>query len=359
MTFSELGWWQPFDLLDYFRAEFPESWIPARVSFSSHEEFQLLSPSGSHQGVLSGRIRFEAEEGGAWPVVGDWAAVLPNGNGPWVIQLVLPRSSTLYRGLAERGEPDQIMAANVDVALILSALDNELNTRRLERYLYLVGASRIRPIIVLNKADLHSDLEQVQEVVRKVCAGADVHVISAQTGAGVDELSAAIQPAQTAVLLGSSGVGKSTLLNRLIGAEQQRTSPVRESDSKGRHTTTHRQLIPMPLGWVMIDMPGIREVGLPGGEESRMESAFPEIEAWSAECRFPDCSHVGEPGCRVLEAIEMEELQGDRLASYQKFLREIAFQHRRGNKQAELQEKARWKTIHKEQRKIYKKGKHL
>ena len=130
MTFSELGWWQPFDLLDYFRAEFPESWIPARVSFSSHEEFQLLSPSGSHQGVLSGRIRFEAEEGGAWPVVGDWAAVLPNGNGPWVIQLVLPRSSTLYRGLAERGEPDQIMAANVDVALILSALDHDLKIGR-------------------------------------------------------------------------------------------------------------------------------------------------------------------------------------------------------------------------------------
>ena len=353
MTNSELGWSQPFDLHEYFRAEFPEKWTPARVSASSHGEFQLLSEQGTHLASVSGRLRLDSKEGAAWPVVGDWVAAMPKENAPYVIQRVLPRTSTLYRGLADRGEPDQIMVANVDVAMVLTGLDNDFNTRRLERFLYLASSSGIRPVIVLNKADLHTDLEEVRAIVSKVAAGCAIHVISAQTGLGVDELARSIQPGQTAVLLGSSGVGKSTLLNRFSGVEHQRTSAVRESDSKGRHTTTTRNLIPMPGGWVLIDMPGIRAVGLPGGHEA-MEAVFPDIDAWSMECKFADCTHQTEPECRLTEVLRSGELSPERFANYRKMLLEVAFQQIQGDKQAELQKKAFTKVVHKAQKKMYR-----
>ena len=183
-------------------------------------------------------------------------------------------------------------------------------------------------------------------------------MISAETGEGLGPLIASIGKSQTVVLLGSSGVGKSTLVNTLLGREFQRTSPVRECDSKGRHTTTNRQLIPMPQGWVLIDMPGIREVGLPAAGEDAADAVFPEIEKMAKECRFPDCRHVDEPGCRVIDAVGSGKLDAKRLESYKKLERERAYQLSRGDKKAEAEIKARWKVLHKAQKEIYKRPKY-
>ena len=356
MSFSGLGWSQPFDLLEYFRTEYPPKWTPARVCYISHKAFHLIRPDGEFSAVVSGRLRFETKDGGLWPVVGDWVAALPRDDGSWTIQSVVPRANALYRGLMERGEPNQMMAANVDVALILSGLDNDLNLRRVERYVHLAKTNRIRPVIVLNKLDLNPDTEAVKTAL--AAFECEVHFVSALTGEGVDELAAAIGRGQTAVLLGSSGVGKSTLFNRILGREAQRTSAVRESDSKGRHTTTHRQLIPMPQGWVLIDMPGIREVGLPSAPEESTGATFPDIQTWGIECRFPDCRHESEPDCRVQQAVKLGELDAARLANFHKMRREVARQLSLGDKQAEVELKARWKVIHKAQKEIYKKPKY-
>lgn len=356
MSFSELGWSQPFDLLEYFRAEYPPKWTPARVCSISHNSFHLIRPDGAFSAVVSGRLRFDAKDGGLWPVVGDWVAALPRADGSWTIQGVVPRANALYRGLMERGEPSQMMAANVDVALILSGLDNDLNLRRVERYVHLAKTNKIRPVIVLNKLDLSPDTEAVK--VALAAFECEVHFVSALTGVGVDDLSAAIGHGQTAVLLGSSGVGKSTLFNRILGREAQRTSAVRDSDSKGRHTTTHRQLIPMPQGWVLIDMPGIREVGLPSAPDESTDATFPDIQALGGECRFPDCRHESEPDCSVQEAVKAGKLDAARLANFHKMRREVARQSSLGDKQAEVELRAKWKVIHKAQKEIYKRPKH-
>jgi ribosome biogenesis GTPase len=236
-----------------------------------------------------------------------------------------------------------VLAANVDLALIVSALPRDLNARRLERYLTLAWESGATPLIVFTKADL---VENVRAAVAKAYAiaiGAEVLAISARTNVGIDQLSARIAPGMTAVLLGSSGVGKSTLVNALLGAERQRTSPVRD-DGAGRHTTTHRELVELPNGGFLIDTPGLREVGL-WAADAGIEQSFTDVEALAAGCRFADCAHQSEPDCAVLFAVAEGRLDAGRLESWRALTRELAFLERKQNAAAAERAKRHAKSL--------------
>jgi ribosome biogenesis GTPase / thiamine phosphate phosphatase len=250
---------------------------------------------------------------GELPVTGDW--VLLRDDPVPVVDAVLPRWSALER-------EGQLLAANVDLVLVVAALDRPLNLNRMERELVLAWDSGARPIVVLTKADSSPDVEISSKTVAARAVGVDVITTSAATGEGVDEVLAALRPNRTAVLLGPSGAGKSTLVNRILDREAQVTAAVREGDHKGRHTTTSRHLLAIPAGGVLIDTPGLRSVGLTGAEGG-VALAFPDIEETAGSCRFRDCRHVAEPGCAVVEAVREGRLDADRLASYRKVQAEL------------------------------------
>ena len=271
------------------------------------------------------------------PAVGDWA-VLSAGGGSHV-DAVLPRRSSLTR-------LGQVMAANVDVVLVLAALDRPLNLNRLERELVLAWDSGAHPLVVLTKADQAVDgNHDAARTVAERAVGVDVVVTSARTGDGVDAIAAHLQPNRTAVLLGASGVGKSTLVNRLLGGEVQPTQDVRAGDGRGRHTTTARHLLVVPTGGVLVDTPGIRSLGLGGDIAEGLASAFPEIEELAAECRFRDCRHAGEPGCAVVATIGPQ-----RLASYSKLQSEVEHAARASDLRAQAEHKQKSKPVHKAMR---------
>jgi ribosome biogenesis GTPase len=238
------------------------------------------------------------------------------------------------------------MAANVDVAFLVAGLDRDFNLRRLERYLAVAWSSGVEPVIVLNKADVARDLEGRLVAVEAVAPGVPVVVLSALTGDRLADLGAHLRPGRTAVVLGSSGVGKSTLLNALLGERRQATAEVREDDSRGRHTTTHRELFVLPGGSLLIDTPGIRSLEVAGADEG-FETVFDDIAALAAACRFRDCRHQGEPGCAVRRAVADGMLAEDRLESHRKLERELAHAERKGDPRAEAAERKRWKAISK------------
>jgi ribosome biogenesis GTPase len=232
------------------------------------------------------------------------------------VRAVLPRSGSFVRQRLSDGRP-QVLAANVDTAFLVSGLDDDLNLRRIERYLVLAHDGGVTPVVVLNKVDVALDLERAVSEVHAVAAGTRVVVTSAIEGTGIDELRSFLERGSTACLLGSSGVGKSTITNALLGEERQVTKALREDDSKGRHTTSHRELFALPAGGLLIDTPGLRTVGVLGDSDS-VQATFDEVESLARECRFNDCHHEGEPGCAVAAAIEAGTLPPDRLASHHK-----------------------------------------
>jgi ribosome biogenesis GTPase len=263
-----------------------------------------------------------------------------------LIEEVLPRRSKIARRAAGRRDDQQVLAANVDFALIVCGLDADFNLRRLERYLVIASQGDVEPVVLLNKADLAGGVCPAVEEARNTLGSARVLAVSARTGFGCEAVEAMLGPGVTAVLLGSSGAGKSTLLNRLSGAGQRRTAPVRESDSRGRHTTTARELVELPSGAAVIDTPGLREIQLWADPESIAE-AFDDISDLAAMCRFRDCTHTSEPGCAVRGAVDP-----GRLGNFHKLQREADRINGR------LTEKQRWRVLHKAARQIYKlKGK--
>lgn len=287
--------------------------VPGRVTAAHRAAFDVQTAHDVVRTRLPGRLVHESLD----VAVGDWV-----GLGDGLIRTVLPRRSALVRNAAGRAVVAQTLAANIDVAFIVSSLGPELEPRRIERYLVTIWESGATPEIVLTKADRLEDPSPMVAEVEAVALGVPVHVVSAITGQGCDALRARLQPGTTAVLLGSSGVGKSTLVNRFAGSELMAVNETRLDDDEGRHTTSHRELILLPGGGVVIDTPGIRELQLWDGGEGLGET-FSDIEELAAACKFNDCAHTSEPGCAVLAALESGELPQERFASWRKLQREL------------------------------------
>ncbi len=325
---------------------------PARVTCEHREAYDVLGESGELRSEISGRFRFDHPVHTEWPAVGDWVAIAPRPEeGAATIHAVLPRRSRFSRKAAGDRTEEQVVAANVDIVFPVSSLDGDFNVRRIERYLTVAWDSGARPVVVLNKADLRADVASFVSEVENVAFGTPVIPLSAATGQGLEALRAMLPPGATGAFLGSSGVGKSSLVNALIGTARQATQAVRADDSRGRHTTTHRELIPLPNGGLIIDTPGMRELQI-WAEDDGLGSAFSDVEALATHCRFGDCTHAGEPGCAVQAALEDGTLQRDRFRSYAKLQREIRYQALRQEQSARLIEKDRWKKIAKEIRRI-------
>lgn len=317
---------------------------PARVAREDRERYLLLDAAGERPAVLAGRLRHEARGRLDLPAVGDWVAVRPGDRA--TIVAVLPRSSAFVRKVAGLVTEEQVVAANVDAVFLVTGLDHDFNPRRLERYLAVAWESGASPVVVLNKSDLAADLEARLDEAASVAVGSPVVALSAIEASGLEALDPWLEPGRTVALLGSSGAGKSTLLNALMGADRQATTAVRDGDSRGRHTTTARELFVLPRGSLVLDTPGMRELALWSGDE-KLPDAFPEIADLASGCRFRDCRHQTEPGCAVRDALERGTLDPDRFASWSKLQRELRWIAAQRDVRLRAEEQARWKAIHK------------
>lgn len=327
--------------------------VPARVIAQQRKFWRVAGDFGECWAEASGKLRLAADEGADWPAVGDWVVVEVHGaDTTAMIQEVLPRRSKFVRKMAGKKVEEQVIAANVDTALLVSALDGDFNPRRVERYLAQCWESGARPVIILNKADACEEVREKAAEMERVAVGTVVCVVSARTGQGFGELEEFLRPGHTLVLLGSSGVGKSTIANRLLGEAVQEIQPVRESDSKGRHTTTARELFALPGGALLMDTPGLREMQLWDADEG-LAQTFSDIDALAAQCRFVDCRHEGEPGCAVLAAISAGVLDAARLENRRKLLREQEFLLRKIDPETRQEHKELWKKMHRAQRQRY------
>jgi len=322
--------------------------VPARVIVQQRGLYRLATSAGEIEGRISGRFAHEAADGG-YPVTGDWVAAELKADAA-IIAHVLPRTTAFTRLAAGTSKDRQVVAANVDTALLAVSLNADLNLRRLERYLATAYESGAKPVILLTKADACEQPAPLIDEVEAVAFGVPVIAISVRTGQGLEDLRALLAPGKTAVLLGSSGVGKSTLVNALAGAERMATREIREDDAHGRHTTTHRELILLPSGALILDTPGMRELAL-WDAEAGVAAAFAEttaeVERLAEGCRFRDCAHDKEPGCAVQAALADGSLDADRWRSFQKLQRELAHAVRKEDPLAAAAERKRWAAIHK------------
>jgi ribosome biogenesis GTPase len=341
---ADYGWSD--ELQEAFELEFGEGGlVPARVSVQQRGILTLVTEGGEAFATLAGRFVREAAQGD-FPVAGDWVAVALQPDGSAVIHGLVPRRTAfIRRAPADSGQTEQVVAANADVALLVAALTRDLNLRRLERYLALAWTSGAEPVILLTKADLADDLDAQVAEVEAIASGVPILVLSVVDGnRGLDDLRALLEPGKTAVLLGSSGAGKSTLVNALMGSERMVTQETRAADERGRHTTTHRELILLPSGALLLDTPGMRELGLVESLDG-LTDAFADIEELALQCRFNDCAHETEPGCAIRAALEDGTLDPVRWESFVKLEREQAFLERKGDPAAQAAERRRWKAI--------------
>lgn len=353
LTGSLTGWgWN-----SYFEAFWQgiewENAAPGRVISQQRKFWRVAGDFGECWAEASGKLRLAAEEGADWPAVGDWVVVeLHGADSSAVIQEVLPRRNKFVRRSPGKKMEEQVIAANVDTALLVAGLDGDFNPRRVERYLAQCWESGARPVIVLNKADACKETREKAVEMERVAVGTAVSVVSAKTGQGFGELEEYLKPGQTLVLLGSSGVGKSTIANRLLGEAVQEVRPVRESDSKGRHTTTTRELFVLPGGTLLMDTPGLREMQLWNAEDG-VAQTFADIDSLASRCRFGDCRHEGEPGCAVQAALDAGTLDRERIENRRKLLREREFLRRKVDPEARQDWKNRVKSLHREVKRMY------
>ncbi len=339
---TQMGWTSHFQtqLQGYCSDDF----IPARVVGVRKNTFRISNGKREWLATLAGKLKHQPY--GLYPVTGDWVLMADT-----VIVRVLNRKNALSRGASgthgkrdSKPRREQVIAANLDTVFVVCGLDRDFNLRRIERYLTLVYNCGLNPVIILTKADLHQDPMPFVSEVESVALGVSIHLVSALDCKGLPPLEEYLSPGQTTTMVGSSGAGKSTLVNRLYGKTIQTTSPVSESIRKGKHTTTSRDLIMMPQGGMVIDNPGIREIAF-WSDDDGIDVAFPEIQNLAGECRFSNCSHMHEPGCRVLQAVSDGEIFQDRLESYQKMKRELTYLSHRQHKSADRVEKEQWKEV--------------
>ena len=315
MNLEDLGWDAFF--AEAFEPYAADNLIPARVSARHHGPCELFTERGPMGGLPAGKLSDEE-----LPAVGDWVAVRPvDGERKAVIEAVLPRRTSFSRKEATTRTVEQVVAANVDTVFVVTAFGFDLNPRRLERYLTSAWDSGSTPVIVVNKSDVADDPAAELLEVEPVTMGVPIHAVSAVTGEGLDALDPYLEPGRTIALLGSSGVGKSTLVNRFAGREVLATAETSEG-GRGRHTTSHRELVPLPSGAILLDTPGMRELQLWAGEEV-LDTTFSEISELAAECKFSDCSHESEPGCAIRRALGDGTLSQERWDSFRKLQREL------------------------------------
>jgi ribosome biogenesis GTPase len=320
--------------------------VPARVAAVHGEIYRVWAAAGEALAEPSGRLRHASTSPADFPSTGDWVVLRsPAGEGRGAIDAVLPRRGYFSRKVAGDKTEEQVLAANVDTVFLVAGLDGDFNPRRIERALVLAWESGASPVIVLSKADVCADVAAHRVDVEAVAPGVPVLALSALAGDGLEALAPYLVPGLTIALLGSSGVGKSTLINRLLGWERQATREVRSHDSRGRHTTTHRELIVLPGGALIIDTPGLRELQL-WAEGGGLSGTFEGIEALAASCAFRDCRHESEPRCAVRQAVEEGELDAERLASYFKLRAEMHHLEVRQDQWAQLAQKRKWRAIH-------------
>jgi ribosome biogenesis GTPase / thiamine phosphate phosphatase len=324
----------------------------ARVVTSQRDLYRLHAASGELEAEPSGSLWYRTERAGM-PVVGDWVAAREVAAGQAIVEAVLPRATLFARRAAGAREEPQPIAANIDTVFLVCGLDGDFNLRRLERYLTLAAESGAAPVVVLNKADLAGPADARFAGASAVAGRAPVIRCSAHTEEGIEALTAFLGSGRTVALLGSSGVGKSSIVNRLLGEERFATAEVRESDSRGRHTTTHRELVALPQGGALIDTPGMRELQLWATEES-VHSTFEEISTLAQSCRYADCSHANEPGCAVAAALAAGTLDAGRWTGFRKLLGEAQRHERMADPLAAQQHKQKWKRIAKDIKRYYK-----
>lgn len=344
-TLEELGW-NPF-FSEHFASLHLPGTVPARVVSERRGSYQVCNQYGELSAEISGRMRYQATTEDQYPAVGDWVVIKPQMNeSKAVIHSILPRKSKFSRREAGTVANQQIVAANVDVVFIVNGLDGgrNLNVGRIERYLSLTWSGGALPVIILNKIDLCPDVDACIQDVEAAALGAPIYPVSATERIGLDALRKHLARGQTAAFLGSSGVGKSALINALLGVQKQEVAGVRESDRKGRHTTTRRDLVLLPGGGAVIDTPGMREIQM-WTDEDRPQEAFKDVQTLAEACRFKDCQHQTEPGCAVKAAIRAGDLDIGRLQAFRKLQKELDHLARCQDHKARLERKARWRTV--------------
>jgi ribosome biogenesis GTPase / thiamine phosphate phosphatase len=326
--------------------------VPGRVVAQHRDGYLVAANQGEVRAKASGRLLHEAGAAGH-PAVGDWVALSPNlDDGAATIHALMPRRTAFVRRAAHSLSTVQVIAANIDVAFVVTSMNADLNPRRIERYLAAAWQSGARPAVVLTKSDLCADPDGQAAEIAALAAGCPVLVVSARQGFGLDALAAQVGRGETCVLIGSSGVGKSTLVNTLLGQDRMATHAVREADDQGRHTTSHRELILLPGGQLILDTPGMREVGLIDADEG-VSVVFDDIERLAQECRFNDCSHDNEPGCAVRGALQTGALDPARWAHFQKLGHELAAVEEKAKRAAKEVERRR----HAQSQKTYRTAK--
>lgn len=334
----------------FFANQHKEGYSVGRIALEHKHLYRIYSEDGEWLGELSGKSRYEAEGREDYPAVGDWVWItkLP-GEHKAIIHGIFERKSKFSRKAAGSATEEQIVATNVDRVFLVMALNRDFNVRRLERYVVLAYESGATPEIVLTKKDLCDDLEARHREVEAIAFGVPVYIVNSLADDGIEAIAASLRPGETIALLGSSGAGKSTLLNSLYGGQRQKTGGVREGDDRGKHTTTHRELVVLPSGALIIDTPGMRELQLWEGSDA-MGAAFHDVEELAAGCRYSDCRHGNEPGCAIRSALEDGTLSRERMASYIKLQKELAYNERKIDAGAARAERERWKKIHKQLR---------
>lgn len=335
----------------FFENEFSKSeeksFVPARIISEHKSMYRIQNEKGEFLAEISGKLRFTAVNRDDFPTVGDWVYIQElEGENKAIIHSIFPRKTKLSRKAPSKNIEEQILCANIDTIFIVQPMDSTFNSNRIERYLTIGWESGAIPIVILTKKDLCDSPESILLEAESVAIGTKVYAVSSLQDDGIEPIKTYLSPGKTIVFVGQSGAGKSTLINKLSGKNLQKTNEIRDIDSRGKHTTTHRELFVLDDGGLLIDTPGLREIQL-WGEESILEETFSDIEELASQCKFPDCSHESEPGCAVLAALAKEEISAKRFENYSKMKRELAYLESKMDESAKMQRKQKERQLQK------------